>query len=175
MKRLLTSLAIMLVIGATTGTSIALEENKLERLERLESRVQTNLQQLQEIEIDVQDYSEADLYWLSRIVSAEAKGEPIKGQMAVANVVLNRVESENFPNTIKEVVFQKGQFCPVTSGSIYDKPYDSAIESATRVLKGERVLEDDVLYFYNPKVVSRGSWIRTRPTAKDIGNHRFAK
>jgi len=116
-----------------------------------------------------------ELYWLSHIISAEAKGECGEGQVAVGNVILNRVESDDFPNTIKKVIFQKGQFSPVNNGSIYTKPTNSAVESAKRVLNGHKVLSKDTLYFYNPQIVSRGSWIRSRPTDKDIGNHRFAK
>lgn len=117
-------------------------------------------------------YSEEDVYWLSRIVSAEAKGETEKGKIAVANVVLNRVKHEEFPDSIKEVVFQKGQFSPVKSKKIYDKPTEEAVEAAVKALEGDRVLEEDVIFFYNPKIAPR-SWLRTREEAVTIGEHRF--
>lgn len=130
----------------------------------------------EQVEQVVEDnYNEEDLYWLSRIISTEAKGENVKGQIAVGNVVMNRVMSDKYPNTIKEVIFQKNQFSPTINGSIYDEPTESAIESAKKVLDGEVVVDSEVLFFYNPKVVSRGSWVRTRATVEDIGNHRFAK
>lgn len=121
------------------------------------------------------EYDGEDLHWLSRIISAEAKGESVKGQIAVGNVVMNRVKSDKYPNTIKDVVFQKNQFSPTIDGSIYNEPTEQAVQSAKRVLDGEMVIGDEVLFFYNPKVASRGSWVRTRATVIDIGNHRFAK
>ena len=122
----------------------------------------------------IETYTEEELYWLSRIVSAEARGESIEGQVAVANVVLNRVKSDYFPDSIEEVIFQSGQFCPVSSGSIYQDPVPSAVESAERALNGKRVLDKKVLFFYNPNTTSSSSWIRSRAVAQDIGNHRFA-
>jgi N-acetylmuramoyl-L-alanine amidase len=120
------------------------------------------------------DYTKEDLHWLAKIISAEAKGEPSKGQVAVGNVVLNRVESEEFPNTIKDVIFQKNQFSPVKNGSIHKEPTEEAVESAKKVLEGKRVVSEEVMYFYNHKI-SRGSWIRSRKVVKQIGNHNFAK
>ena len=114
------------------------------------------------------------LIWLARIISAEAKGEPIEGQIAVGNVVLNRVEHTDFPDTIKEVIFQCNQFSPVSNGSIYSEPTETALEVAEMVLEGHRVVDRDVLYFYNANTVNRGSWVRSRNTVEVIGNHTFA-
>lgn len=135
------------------------------------------------VELDTKGYNQnnnstnykTDTYWLSRIISAEAKGESLQGKIAVGNVVLNRVEAKDFPDTVEEVVFQKNQFCPVRNGSVYDEPVEEAVRAAELVLKGERVVDEDIYYFYNPQVVSRGSWIRTREVSKTIGNHNFAK
>lgn len=121
------------------------------------------------------DLSDEDVYWLSRIISAESKGEPIEGQIAVGNVIMNRIKSDKFPDTIKDVVFQKNQFSPVINGSINDVPTEQAIESANKVLSGQSVIGQDVLYFYNPKGTSRGNWIRSRKVVHTIGTHRFAK
>ena len=109
---------------------------------------------------------------LSRVVSAEARGESFRGQVAVANVVLNRVASPLFPNTVREVVYQPGQFCPVRMGSIYDPPTESAIKAAETALAGVRVVGEDVLFFFNPKTAGC-QWIRTREVATTIGRHRF--
>ncbi len=120
-------------------------------------------------------YDAADLYWLSRIISAEAQGEPFRGQIAVGNVVLNRVESAEFPNTVKGVVFDRQygvQFSPVASGTIYNSPTASAVRAAKICLEGY-TLSDKMLYFYNPAIAT-SSWIgRTRPYIMTVGNHKF--
>ena len=120
-------------------------------------------------------YNSTDLYWLSRIISAEAKGEPFAGQIAVGNVVLNRVRSSQFPNTVKGVIFDTKygtQFSPVSSGTIYNTPTSSAVRAAKICLEGYS-LSTQMIYFYNPKIAT-SSWIgRTRPYIMTIGNHKF--
>lgn len=120
-------------------------------------------------------YNADDLYWLSRIISAEAKGEPFKGQIAVGNVVLNRVRSSAYPNTIYGVIFDRKygtQFSPVSSGTIYQKPSASSVIAAKICLEGY-TLSDSILFFYNPKIATT-HWIdRTRPYAFTIGDHKF--
>ena len=120
-------------------------------------------------------YNATDLYWLSRIISAEAKGEPFAGQIAVGNVVLNRVRSSQFPNTVKGVIFDTKygtQFSPVSSGTIYNTPTASAVRAAKICLEGY-TLSTKMIYFYNPKIAT-SSWIgRTRPYIMTIGNHKF--
>lgn len=120
-------------------------------------------------------YNETDLYWLSRIISAEAKGEPLSGQIAVGNVVLNRVRSSSFPNTVKDVVFDKKygvQFSPVSNGTIYHTPVSSAVIAAKACLEGYS-LSSRALYFFNPSLTS-ATWISsTRPYIMTIGNHKF--
>lgn len=115
-----------------------------------------------------------DVYLLAQIIHAEAKGEPYNGKLAVGNVVLNRVNSMQFPNSIEKVIFQRGQFSPVMDGSIYNKPSSESLKAAQEVLSGKRIFGDEVLFFYNPKVSTSG-WIFTRETVLEIGNHRFAK
>ena len=120
-------------------------------------------------------YNSTDLYWLSRIISAEAKGEPFAGQIAVGNVVVNRVRSSQFPNTVKGVVFDTKygtQFSPVASGTIYNTPTASAVRAAKICLEGYS-LSTKMIYFYNPAIAT-SSWIgRTRPYIMTIGNHKF--
>ena len=120
-------------------------------------------------------YDSTDLYWLSRIISAEARGEPFSGQIAVGNVVLNRVRSSQFPNTVKGVIFDTKygtQFSPVASGTIYNTPTSSAIMAAKICLEGFS-LSTQMIYFYNPSLAT-SSWIgRTRPYIMTIGNHKF--
>lgn len=121
------------------------------------------------------DYDAAGLYWLSRIISAESGGEPLQGQIAVGNVVLNRVASDEFPNTIPEVIFDRKhavQFEPVENGTVYRTPTAQSVDAAQRVLDGESVI-GDALYFYAP-ALSQGVWINAnRVYYQTIGCHRF--
>ena len=121
-------------------------------------------------------YDEEDLYWLSRIISAEARGEPFIGQVAVGNVVLNRRAHEEYPDTVKGVVFdrQNGviQFSPAANGTIWMAPYATSVTAAKVCLEGYTVSED-ILFFYAPSMM-HSSWIeRNRPYAFTIAGHRF--
>ncbi len=120
-------------------------------------------------------YDSNDLYWLSRIISAEAKGEPFAGQIAVGNVVLNRKRSSQFPDTVKGVVFDTKygtQFSPVASGTIYNTPTASSVRAAKICLEGY-TLSTKIIYFYNPTIAT-SSWIgQNRPYVMTIGNHKF--
>ena len=122
-----------------------------------------------------QVYNADQVYWLARIISAEAKGESMKGKIAVGNVILNRVRSSAFPNTIYGVIFDKKygvQFAPVSNGTIYQTPTVDSIIAAKICLEGYS-LSGDVLYFVNPKK-SPNSWIsQNRAYAFTVGNHAF--
>lgn len=122
-----------------------------------------------------QVYRDDEVLWLSRIISAEAQGEPMKGKIAVGNVVLNRTRSSAFPNTIYSVIFDKKygiQFAPVANGTIYKTPTAESVIAAKMCLEGYS-LSTEVLYFMNPKYAS-SSWIaQSRPFAFGIGNHVF--
>ncbi len=121
------------------------------------------------------NYNEDDLYWLARIISAESRGEPLKGQIAVGNVVLNRVRHASYPNTIYGVIFDRKhgtQFSPVSFGTIYDKPSESAIIAAKICLEGYSI-SNTALFFMNPRIAT-SNWIsKNRPYAFTIGNHDF--
>ena len=120
-------------------------------------------------------YSSDDLYWLSRIISAESKGEPLLGQVAVGNVVLNRVRHKEYPNTIYGVIFDKKygvQFSPVANGSIYNVPSYNSVLAAKICLEGVS-LSEKILFFMEPNK-STSSWIYiNRPYAFSISNHYF--
>ena len=120
-------------------------------------------------------YDKNEVYWLSRIIYAESGAEPFRGQIAVGNVVLNRVESKQFPNTIYDVIFDRKygvQFSPVASGSIYNTPSASAIVAAKICLEGYSV-NRNVLYFMNPDLATN-NWIsNNRKFAFKIGGHSF--
>ncbi len=114
----------------------------------------------------------ADHRLLSKLVYAEARGESYKGQVAVAAVVLNRVSSASFPNTISGVIYQAGAFSCVSNGAINNTPDSTAIRAALDALNGWDPT-GGCLYYYNPKATG-DRWIRTRTVKTVIGNHQFA-
>lgn len=91
-------------------------------------------------------YDEDDLYWMSRIITYESGNQPTAGQIGVGNVVLNRVESGRFPDTIKDVIFQQGQFAPVAAGAIYLDPYDISVVCAKMVFEGYNTVGKAVFF-----------------------------
>ncbi|WP_059173759.1 cell wall hydrolase [Bacillus sp. FJAT-27445] len=109
---------------------------------------------------------------LARLVHAEAKGEPFKGKVAVAEVVLNRVHNGQFPDTVKEVIYQKRQFDPVANGEI-NKPAGAEAKKAVEEAVSKEKKVTDALFFYNP-VTAGDRWIRTRTVTAKIGRHVFA-
>lgn len=115
--------------------------------------------------------SNADLELLARIISAEARGEPYIGQVAVGAVVLNRVESSSFPDSISGVVYQPGAFTAITDGQINEAVTDSARRAARDALNGSDPT-GGALYYYNPDKTSN-RWIRSRPVITRIGQHLF--
>lgn len=122
-------------------------------------------------------YSEEDLYWLSRIISAESRGEPFEGKLAVGTVVLNRVASPDFPNTVRGVIFDSrwgGQFTPVSNGSIYKQPTEESVLAAQLCLQGAREAEGS-LYFLNPVLAANHWAMKNRPYVATIGSHQFYK
>lgn len=120
-------------------------------------------------------YNSTDLYWLSRIISAEAAGEPLVGQIAVGNVVLNRRASSQYPNSVYGVIFdRKGgtQFSPVSMGTIYNTPSSTSVIAAKICLEGYSV-DKGILFFMNPTIAT-SNWIsKNRPFAFRLGNHSF--
>lgn len=117
-------------------------------------------------------YSSSDVTLLARLVYAEARGEPYKGQVAVAAVVLNRVRSSEFPNTIAGVIYQKNAFSCVSDGQINLTPNAESKRAAQDALGGWDP-SGGSLYYYNPNTAA-DSWIFSRTTVTVIGNHRFA-
>lgn len=118
------------------------------------------------------DTSSGDLYLLARVVYGEARGEPYAGKVAVAAVVLNRVASSRFPNTIPGVVYQPGAFTCVSDGQINLTPDDDAIRAARDALNGWDP-SGGALYYYNPNT-AQSAWIWSRPIIAVIGGHNFA-
>ena len=108
---------------------------------------------------------------LARVISAEARGEPYSGQVAVGAVILNRVEHPSFPDTISGVIYQEGAFTAIVDGQ-FDQPIaDSAYKAARDALAGQDP-SGGAVYYFNPDKTSN-QWMRTRPVIKRIGGHLF--
>ena len=114
---------------------------------------------------------DGDLYLLARIISAEARGEPYTGQVAVGAVVLNRVRHPSFPDTISGVIYQTDAFTAVSDGQ-FDQPIaESAWRAAADAMAGSDP-SGGALYYFNPATAT-SAWIWSRPLIVVIGNHRF--
>lgn len=121
------------------------------------------------------DYSADDVLWLSRIVHAESEGEPLKGQIAVANVVLNRVKDNDYPDTIYGVIFDRNygvQFQPIANGTIYNKPSRNSVSAAKRAVNGENYI-GNCLYFLNERIATNKWIVSNRKYYTTINNHSF--
>ena len=120
-------------------------------------------------------YISDEVYWLARIIHAEAGAEPFRGQIAVGNVVLNRVRSELFPDTIYSVIFDTKngvQFTPTVNGMIYREPDEEAIIAAKICLEGYSI-SYEILYFLN-QALAENLWVpRNRPYVMTISGHDF--
>lgn len=115
--------------------------------------------------------NETNVNLLARIISAEARGEPYTGQVAVGAVILNRVEHPSFPDTLSGVIYQPGAFTAITDGQFNEPIADSAYSAARDALNGSDP-SGGAIYYYNPKKTNN-KWIRSRPVIKMIGNHLF--
>lgn len=118
-------------------------------------------------------YSQNDYNLLARLISAEARGEPYVGQVAVGAVILNRVQSPSFPNTLAGVVYQPGAFTALTDGQINQPVADSAYRAAQDAINGWDPSNGSI-YYYNP-ATAKSAWIRKRPILLRIGDHVFCK
>lgn len=117
-------------------------------------------------------YTNSDIYLLAKCVHAEARGEPYVGQVAVAAVILNRVKSAEFPNTISGVIYQPWAFTAVNDGQINLEPNNTAYSAAKDAMNGWDP-SYGCLYYYNPETAT-SKWIWSRQTVVTIGKHVFA-
>ena len=139
------------IVGSKTGAALGLS---------LFSSSETNVSS-----------SGGELYLLARLVHGEARGEPYKGKVAVAAVVLNRVRSPHFPNTIAGVIYQRGAFDAVSDGQINLKPDNESIRAARDAMNGWDP-SNGCLYYYNPRTAP-SRWMLSRPVLLIIGAHSF--
>jgi len=117
--------------------------------------------------------SSNDINLIARAVNGEARGEPYEGQVAVAAVILNRVKSSSFPNSVSSVIYQNGAFDAVADGQINLAPNSSCVKAAKDAMNGWDP-SGGAIYYYNPKTATN-KWIRTRPIIRTIGKHVFCK
>lgn len=117
----------------------------------------------------------SDVQLMARAINGEARGEPYEGQVAVGAVILNRVKSSKFPNTLSGVIYEKGAFTAVSDGQI-----NVAIQENSTVFKAARDAMNGwdptggAIYYFNPNTATN-KWIWSRPLIKTIGKHRFCK
>lgn len=116
-------------------------------------------------------YSEQDLQLMANAVYGEARGEPYEGQVAVAAVILNRLESPDFPNSISGIIFQPRAFTAVADGQIWLEPNEQAMQAVLDAMNGWDPSEN-ALYYFNPETAT-SEWIWSRPQIKQIGDHIF--
>lgn len=117
--------------------------------------------------------SSGDLYLLARCVYGEARGEPYRGQVAVAAVILNRTKNSGFPSSIAGVIYQPGAFSVVADGQINLTPDETALRAARDAMNGWDPT-GGCLYYYNPDKTSN-EWMLARPVALRIGDHVFCR
>ena len=117
-------------------------------------------------------YTSSDVYLLAKTIYAEGRGEPYVGQVAIGAVIMNRIRSASFPNTISGVVYQKGAFTAVDDGQINLTPNETAMKAARDAINGWDPT-GGALYYYNPAVAT-SAWIFDRQTVTVIGKHVFA-
>ena len=113
----------------------------------------------------------ADIDLLARLISAEARGEPYIGQVAVGAVVLNRIKHPSFPNSLSGVIYQPGAFSCLDDGQFYEPVADSAYRAARDAINGWDP-SGGAIYYFNPSTAT-SSWIWSRPLIVTIGKHRF--
>ena len=115
----------------------------------------------------------SDIQLMARAINGEARGEPYTGQVAVGAVIMNRVKSSKFPNTISGVIYQSGAFDAVSDGQINLNPDSTAKKAAQDALNGWDP-SYGAIYYFNPSTATN-KWIWSRPMTGTIGNHRFCK
>lgn len=155
LRKIMLVMCVLLIIG--TIFAIVSDQNKLENTSYAKA---TN---------------SSDIQLMARAINGEARGEPYEGQVAVGAVILNRVKSSQFPNSISGVIYQAGAFTAVSDGQI-----NSPISENSTVYKAARDAINGwdptggCIYYFNPNTATN-KWIWSRPLVKVIGKHRFCK
>ncbi len=118
--------------------------------------------------------SRDDIILLARIIHGEARGEDFRGKVAVGSVILNRIKSNQFPNTIRDVILQKGQFSSLMDGQANYYPGEEELQAARAALLGYDPTLGSI-YFYNPDIATNTAWISRRNFVTRIGGHVFLR
>lgn len=132
-----------------------------------------DVKQVTKDQLSVTKYSVEEIEMLAKLISGEARGESFEGKVAVAAVTVNRVLSSEFPNSIKEVIFQSGAYTAVSDGQYDRKPGKDAYRAVYSALIGEDP-SSGALFYYNPETAT-DNWIRSRHIIKEIGKHVFTR
>ncbi|MCR6545226.1 cell wall hydrolase [Dehalobacterium formicoaceticum] len=120
------------------------------------------------------NYSRSEVMLLARLIHGEARGEAYQGQVAVGAVVLNRVSSTTFPDSISGVIYQKNEFCVVNDGQINLSPNETSIKAAEDAMNGWDPA-NGAIYYWNPTKAPNNKFLNSRPVVAKIGSHVFAK
>jgi N-acetylmuramoyl-L-alanine amidase len=157
------------------------KEQRLEERQQIEQQIERQTEQQTEEQQMISGgnrpaallaVSQEDLELLARVIYAEARGEIFEGQVAVGAVVVNRLTHPQFPKTIREVIYQQGQFTAVSDQQILLEPNPLAFQAAEAALAGQDPTGGAIFYF-NPRL-AEDDWIKQRPVVKEIGNHIFS-
>ncbi|HHU91684.1 MAG TPA: LysM peptidoglycan-binding domain-containing protein [Halanaerobiaceae bacterium] len=157
--------------NTSIGVIMALN-NKSNSIIRVGDSLKLPIHNLTPRQVLAKTITDEDLELLARVIHGEARGEPFIGQVAVGAVVINRVLDPFFPNTIREVIYQKNQFSCVNDGQINLKPNSTSYRAAREALNGTDPTMGS-LYFYNPRTANYQWWFETRRRMVTIGNHVF--
>ncbi len=120
------------------------------------------------------DISRDEIMLLARIIHAEARGEVANGKVAVGSVIVNRVEDQRFPDNVRDVILEQGQFSSLLDGQANLYPDQDSIDAAKAALLGYDPTYQSI-FFYNPATATNLAWISNRPVVKNIGGHVFAR
>jgi N-acetylmuramoyl-L-alanine amidase len=158
-----------------TSVGVIMALNKMENsIIRKGEKLKLPIINLSKRQVLARTLSQSDIELMARTIHGEARGEPYMGQVAVGAVIINRVISDEFPDTVKGVIYQKNQFTAVSDGQIHYTPNNTAFRAAREALNGiDPTLGS--LYYYNPKTAENKSWFNTRKFVVSIGAHVFAK
>lgn len=161
--------APLLAVGSQISTLIKPEEQGIAEQDLLVSQATTNSQ----AEIDMPDIiTEEEITLLARAVYSEARGEPFQGQVAIAAVILNRVDHEDFPDDIRGVIMQPAAFTAIQDGQFWLYPDATAFAAVEEALSGNDP-SCGAIYYYNPATAT-SAWIYSRRVITAIGKHSFA-
>lgn len=164
-------------------TLIETIETKDNTIEKLTSEIEGLTSEVEKLEKEAKTvavspsyyFNDSEIDLLYRLVEAEAGGESIQGRIAVANVVLNRIKSDNYPDTIHDVIYQRNQFEVVNIGTIDTKiPSEETIDAVNRALAGEKVVPDSVVMFWATYLDKSHAIWRHADIVTTIGVHHFS-